>query len=216
MKKDRFPEQRSGQYEPLLQEEKQMIRIANEADVPAILAIYGPYVRDTTISFEYEVPSLPAFLDRFRRISRDFPWLVWEEGGQILGYAYACLPFERAAYAWCAEPSIYLSPQARGRGIGRRLYGALEKLLQLQGYRVLYALVTGENRDSLVFHEKMGYRVTGELEKCGFKQGRWLGVYLLRKTLEIGDNPLEFPVKWNTIGQYDENVCDILYNLSLS
>ena len=110
-----------------------MIRIAEERDAAPMLDIYAPYVRETTITFEYEVPTPEAFLARFEGITRDFPWLVWEEAGAVLGYAYASRPFERAAYAWCAEPSIYLRPDARGRGIGRQLYAALEALLSQMG-----------------------------------------------------------------------------------
>ena len=90
-----------------------MIRIAVEADVAAILDIYAPYVTDTTVTFEYDVPSREVFLERFRGITAQFPWLVWEEDGQILGYAYATAPYARAAYAWCAEPSVYLRGDAR-------------------------------------------------------------------------------------------------------
>jgi len=193
-----------------------MIRIATEADVPAILAIYAPYVTDTTITFEYDVPTEEEFLSRFRNITRDFPWLVWEEDGKILGYAYACRPFERAAYAWCAEPSIYLKPAARGRRIGKRLYAALEKLLEMQGYRVLLALITGENIASVRFHEKLGYTVSGEIKDCGFKFNRWLGVFWMKKSMQFVQNPVDFPTKWGAIGQDNQNICDILYNLSLS
>ena len=73
-----------------------MIRFALESDVPAMLAIYAPYVQHTTVSFEYEVPSPEEFIRRFRSITEQFPWLVWEEDGQVLGYAYAAKPFERA------------------------------------------------------------------------------------------------------------------------
>lgn len=193
-----------------------MLRIAKEADVPAILEIYTPYVRDTTVSFEYDVPSLEEFRQRFCRITREFPWLVWEEKGEILGYAYACRPFERAAYAWCAEPSIYLKPEARGRGIGKKLYAALEELLKLQGYQVLLALITGENEGSLRFHEKRGYTVAGELKGTGYKFDRWLSVFWMEKRLKIVQNPMDFPVVWRAIGQDDQKICDILYNLSLS
>ena len=78
-----------------------MIRLAAEADIPEILSIYAPYVRDTTISFEYEVPTPEAFTARFQQITRQFPWLVWEEDGHLLGYAYASAPFTRAAYGNC-------------------------------------------------------------------------------------------------------------------
>ena len=193
-----------------------MIRIASEADVPAILDIYAPYVTDTTITFEYDVPTQEEFMDRFRRITADFPWIVWEENGEILGYAYACRPFERAAYSWCAEPSIYLKPKAQGKGIGRKLYEALEELLKLQGYRVLLALITGENFGSLRFHEKLGYCSAGELIGCGYKFGKWLSVFWMEKQLKIVQNNMEFPIKWSTIVHDEQKICDISYNLSLS
>ncbi len=110
-----------------------MIRIATEADVPAMLAIYAPYILTTTHTFEYEVPALEEFTRRFQAVTEQFPWLVWEEDGEILGYAYGSAPFERAAYRWMAEDSVYLRPGARGRGIGRKLLTALEKILQYQG-----------------------------------------------------------------------------------
>ena len=118
-----------------------MIRFAKEADIPAILDIYGPYVLNTAISFEYSVPTSEEFTERFRSITAQFPWLVWEENGIVLGYAYGSLPFGRAAYRWVAASSIYLAPQARGKGIGTQLYRALEKILQAQGYRKTYAII---------------------------------------------------------------------------
>ena len=193
-----------------------MIRIATEADVPAILEIYAPYVTDTTITFEYDVPTEVEFRNRFQTITREFPWLVWEENGEILGYAYAARPFTRAAYRWCAEPSIYLLPGARGRGIGRKLYLALEELLKLQGYQVLLALITGENRASLAFHERLGYGFAGELKGCGYKFQRWLSVFWMEKRIQIVHNPMDFPMKWGVLGQDAQKICDILYNLSLS
>ena len=193
-----------------------MIRIATEKDVPDILEIYAPYVKNTTITFEYEVPAKEEFLERFRRITADFPWILWEENGQILGYAYACRPFERTAYSWCAEPSIYLTPEAQGKGIGKKLYAALEELLKRQGYRILLALITGENLRSLQFHEKLGYRKVGELIGCGYKFERWLNVFWAEKQLDIVQKDVDFPMKWSAIVQDDQKICDILYNLSLS
>lgn len=135
-----------------------MLRIAAEEDVSAMLAIYRPYVLTSTATFEYDPPSEEEFLRRYHDITAQFPWLLWEEDGQILGYAYASLPFTRAAYAWCAEPTIYLKSQARGKGIGKALYDALEAILDAQGYCLLYSLVCGENENSMRFHEKRGYR----------------------------------------------------------
>ena len=114
-----------------------MLRIATESDLAEILAIYAPYVTHSTATFEYDVPTEEDFLQRFRTITAQFPWLVWEEEGKIQGYAYASPPYSRAAYAWCAEPSVYLRQEATGRGIGKKLYAALEAILLLQGYQVL-------------------------------------------------------------------------------
>ena len=193
-----------------------MIRIATEADLPAMLAIYAPYVERTTVSFEYEVPSPKDFSRRFQEITRQFPWLVWEENGRVLGYAYAARPFERAGYSWCAEPSIYLHNDARGRGIGKQLYAVLEAILESQGYCLLYALITEENRASLRFHEKCGYSTVMVLPDCGRKFDRWLGLCWLEKRLKIGENPSVFPASWLSIVQDAESFCNILDSLSLS
>ena len=193
-----------------------MIRIASEADVPAMLEIYAPYVRDTTISFEYDPPSQAEFLRRFHSVTAQFPWLVWEEDGRILGYAYAAAPFERPAYSWCAEPSIYLRPEARGLGLGAKLYAALEGILEQQGYQVLYALITQENTRSIRFHEKLGYKTLAVFPDCGFKQGRWLGLIWMEKRLKIVETPSAFPRSWLSIVQNAERFTIFLDSLSLS
>ena len=192
-----------------------MIRIATEADLPQILAIYGPYIENTTVTFEYTVPTPEEFLQRFRDITRQFPWLVWEEDGKILGYAYGSTLFERAAYGWCAEVSIYLAPEAQGRGLGRRLYSALEKILFYQGYRRIYALITAENRASVTFHEKLGFRLRGDLPDAGWKFGRWIGVIWMDKASEFVDSPSNFPTDWPVIMQDKQTFSDILDILSL-
>ena len=193
-----------------------MIRIALESDVPAMLAIYAPYVENTTVSFEYDVPTEETFLQRFREITRQFPWLVWEEDGRVLGYAYAARPFERAGYSWCAEPSIYLHDDARGRKIGQKLYAVLEEILKKQGYCVSYALITSENLTSLRFHEKCGYSTVAVFPDCGRKFGRWLGLHWMEKRLKIGENPGSFPLPWLSIVQDAESFGDILDSFSLS
>ena len=193
-----------------------MIRIATEKDVPEILAIYAPYVENTTITFEYDVPCRREFMQRFYTVTEQFPWLVWEEKGEILGYAYAARPFPRAAYSWDAEPSIYLRRDARGRGIGKKLYAALEEILKIQGYQTLYAIITEENTDSVTFHEKNGYQMLSLFPGCGFKQGRWLGVFWMEKRLNSVEIPKSFPTPFPKIGQDSQKISDILYNLSLS
>lgn len=193
-----------------------MIRTAKEADLPQMLAIYSPYVENTAFSFEYAPPPEAEFLQRFREITRQFPWLVWEEKGRILGYCYACAPFERAAYQWCAEPSIYLAPHARGRGIGRALYGTLEAVLSRQGYQVLYAVITSENRDSLAFHAACGYRHLADFERCGFKFGAWHSVTWMEKRLNFVENPIGKPISAGEIIKNDEIFWQILATLPLS
>ena len=170
-----------------------MIRFAKEADIPAILEIYGPYVLNTATSFEYSVPTLEEFTERFHNITAQFPWLVWEEDGHILGYAYGSLPFGRAAYRWCAASSIYLAPAAQGKGIGRKLYAALETLLTAQGYRKTYAIITSDNPGSLRFHEKLGFRLVAEFPECGVKFQKLYGVVWMEKVLNIGEIPHNFP-----------------------
>ena len=192
------------------------IRIAAETDLPQILAIYGPYVENTTISFEYDVPTMEAFRERFLGITKQFPWLVWEEEGQILGYAYACAPFERAAYRWCAEPSIYLLPQAQGKGIGRKLYEVLHEILIAQGYRLSYAIITSENEASLAFHRSMDYTETAQFPGCGYKFGKVLGVTWMEKTLVSVDTPINEPIPFPNFVENNRNFLANLGKLSLS
>ena len=193
-----------------------MIRPAQAADVSPMLDIYAPYVRETTITFEYAVPSPEDFRARFSRITRKFPWLVWEEAGEVLGYAYASAPFERAAYAWCAEPSIYLRQDARGRGIGKKLYAALEALLSQMGYQVSFAIITEENKASLAFHHALGYEKCAEMVKCGLKFGRWLDVHWLEKRLNPVEIPRNFPIAWREFSKDTQKIQNILGKLSLS
>ena len=131
------------------------IRFAKKEDIFHILEIYRPYVESTTVSFEYVCPSLEEFTERFTKYTQQFPWLVWEEEGEILGYAYACAPFTRMAYSWVAEASVYLCPKAHRKGIGSALYAALEELLRKQGYLTLYALAKGENRGGVLQISKL-------------------------------------------------------------
>ncbi|WP_295583270.1 GNAT family N-acetyltransferase [uncultured Oscillibacter sp.] len=163
------------------------IRFAGEEDVPALLAIYGRYIA-TSITFEYELPTAEAFARRVRDISAFYPYLVWEEDGRILGYAYAHRQAERAAYQWNAELSVYLDPSAAGRGLGRRLYGALLALLRLQGVRTAYALVTSPNPRSEALHQALGFRRMGVQRSTGYKDGAWRDVTWFEKAIGAYDD----------------------------
>jgi len=134
-----------------------MIRFATEADIPAILDIYGPYILNTAISFEYSVPTLEEFTERFLGITAQFPWLVWEENGQLLGYAYASLPFGRAAYRWCAASSIYLAPHAQGKGIGTKALTAAMEYYRSLGERHFLLETWSGNQRMLGCARKLGF-----------------------------------------------------------
>ena len=152
------------------------IRPVSLDDAPALQAIYAGYVEDTVVSFETVAPDLEEFRERIRAISRDFPYLVYERDGRVLGYAYAHKCFERKAYDWDAETTIYLAPLERGNGVGRVLYGALIDILSLLGYRNLYAIIVSENVESCRFHERNGFKLFSVFHKTGWKKGRWLDV----------------------------------------
>lgn len=193
-----------------------MIRVATEKDVPAILELYAPFILTTTATFEYDVPCRKDFLQRFLTVTEQFPWLLWEEDGTILGYAYASYPYSRAAYRWCAEPSIYVSPAAQGRGIGKKLYAALEAILVQQGFQTLYAIITGENEASVRFHEAVGYIHRVYFPDCGFKFNRWIGVIWMEKRLTPVEIPSKFPTRFPVLMQDDQRISNILDSLSLS
>ena len=192
------------------------IRLAKVEDLPRILDIYAPYITDTSVSFEYTVPTPEEFKKRFLGITAQFPWLVWEEKGKILGYAYGSAPFERAAYSWCAESSIYLAPEAKGRGIGSALQTALEEILTLQGYRILYALITSENAPSLAFHKAVGFAPCAEFPGCGYKFGREHGVIWLQKMLNGPSVYENVPVPVRSVVDSDRKIMEILDKMSLS
>ena len=169
------------------------IRFAVAADAAALLGIYGQYI-DTPITFECALPSEEAFRRRVAEYGAACPYLVWEEDGRILGYAYAHRLGERAAYQWSAELSIYLGRDSTGRGLGRRLYGALMELLRLQGVRTAYGCVTLPNAGSEGLHAAMGFRLTGTWHRAGFKCGAWRDVGWFEKTIALYD-PSPAPVR---------------------
>lgn len=168
------------------------IRLATADDAQALLDIYAPYVTDTAITFEYEVPSVDEFTQRITSTLRDYPYLVAEDNqGEILGYAYAHAYKERAAYDWSVEVTVYLSEAAKGQGIGKRLYQALEKELNKQNILILTACITGGNTHSIQFHEKLGYQQVGVFKQIGYKFDQWHDVYWLQKMLAHPTVPMK-------------------------
>lgn len=145
-----------------------------------MLAIYSPYVTDSTATWEYVIPSRADFTQRVDDCMRaGLPWLVAEEDGSLLGYAYAGRFGERKGYDWSAEVSVYLTADAHGRHIGTALYTALLNLLYLQGYCSCYALVTSQNSASVAFHKSCGFMEAARLPNVGYKNNRWLGLSYL-------------------------------------
>lgn len=174
------------------------IRMARQEDAAALLDIFTPYVLQTAVAFNYEPPALEEFcatmIDRLRR----YPYLVAQQGEELIGYAYAS-PFKvRAAYDWAVETSIYVKQGQTGNGYGRALHDALERILKAQHILSMYACIayTDHMDDHLTnnsseFHAHMGYTLTAKFPKCGYKFNKWYDMIWMHK--EIGphtDAPL--------------------------
>lgn len=160
------------------------IRLATEHDVDQIAAIYAPIVRDTVISFEFEPPSVDEMRQRIRSITQQFPWLVCDREGEVLGYAYAGKHRERAAYQWSADVSVYAHERARRAGVGRALYTSLFAVLALQGYYNAYAGATLPNAGSVALHESLGFERVGVYRSVGFKAGKWHDVAWWQRSIQ--------------------------------
>lgn len=168
-------------------------RLATTADAQRLLEIYAPYVLDTSITFEYEVPTVSEFEDRIATTLKDYPYIVAEtEEGTVVGYAYAHRMRERKAYDWTVEESIYVDQKARGLGAGKKLYAALEKELARQNVVNLAVCVTEKNLNSIAFHEHLGYKQTGRFIDFGYKFGEWYDVVWLQKRLGNPEHPGAF------------------------
>lgn len=153
-----------------------MIRIASPQDSAALLEIYSPFIRNTSITFETEVPSTDDFGNRIQIYLLNYPWLVYESEGKIAGYAYASRHRERTAYQWSVETSVYISDQFTQKGVASALYKKIFAILSLQGFRNAYAVINLPNDRSVAFHEKMGFSYFATYEKVGYKLGRWKNV----------------------------------------
>ena len=178
-----------------------VIREAEEIDLPRILALYSTYIMNTNYTFEYVTPPAVAFLDRFRSITAQFPWLICEVDGELAGYAYASTAFERIAYQWDADVTIYLDEKYHRMGIGKKLYDVLFRLLMLQGYYTLYAVITATNETSVNFHRSLGFSDIGVFHNTGYKAGEWLDVLWMEKPLRTyGDAPVP-PVQYKSLNR---------------
>ena len=166
------------------------IRAAKIEDAVRLLEIYSYYVKETAITYEYEVPLLDEFKQRISHTLETHPYIVAESDGEIIGYAYAGKYHPRAAYSWDAETTIYLDNNFRGNGVGRKLYSYLEEILKVQGFVKAIALITPPMTEadndvyrSVHFHENMGYKLSGRLTYSGYKFGRWFDTVTMDKML---------------------------------
>ena len=170
-------------------EEAVCVRAAAPEDAEQLLEIYTPFVISedsslSNVSFELAAPDVEEFRQRIQDISKQFPYLVGEVNGQILGYVY-CHPYrERLAYQWAVEVTIYLAPAGQGKGLGRLLYETMEKLLCLQGVTMAYSCITVGNDHSIKMHQALGYRLIGTFTNSGYKNGQWLDTVWLEKQLQ--------------------------------
>lgn len=166
------------------------IRSAQIEDATDLVAIYAPYVEGTAITFETEVPTVTDFASRIKKTLEKFPYLVAEEEGRVVGYAYASTYKDRAAYDWTVELSVYVAQEARGKGIGSLLYDALEEDLTARGFKNFLACIALPNPASLALHEKRGYEQVAHFKKVGYKFDTWHDIVWLQKSL---------------VGEMDEN-----------
>ena len=166
-----------------------LIRTAKPSDAADLLEIYRPYVLETAITFEYEVPTVEEFTERIRQTLKRFPYLVLEDAaGHPMGYAYASRFQSRPAYDWAVELSIYLRRDCRGHGYGFKLYEALERLLRKQNIRNTYACIAWAETENIRldnssarFHERCGYSLAGTFHSCGYKFGHWYDMIWMEK-----------------------------------
>ena len=166
------------------------IRFAKPEDAKELLKIYAYYVTDTAISFETEVPSEEEFKLRIEEVLKSYPFIVACKDDEILGYAYLHSFVGRKAYELSAETTIYLNPDKKKMGIGKKLYSVLEDVAKAQNITNLYSCIGYAdkedeylNNNSVQFHEHIGYRMVGKFENCGHKFGRWYHMVWMEKII---------------------------------
>ncbi len=171
--------------------ERRLLRLAAPGDAARLAEIYRPAIEETGVSFEEVAPDASEMGERITRVLARFPWLVVEDAGTIVGYAYAGRHRERPAYSWSAEVSIYVDQVKHRGGVGRQLYTALFAILARQGFQSVFAGIVLPNPASLGFHHSMGFADVGHYRQVGFKSGAWCDTIWLQRA--IGNHPVPPP-----------------------
>jgi len=160
-----------------------MIRPVTIHDSSAIVEIYNYYILHTFITFEEELLDVQEMFKRIKTITKHYPWVVYLENDEILGYAYAKQFRTRSAYSHTVESSIYLKPNIVHQGIGSKLYQELIYLLQEMDFHAVISRISVPNDESISFHKKFGFKESGVLKEVGFKFNRWIDVAYLQLIL---------------------------------
>lgn len=174
-----------------------LIRPSREDDLDAITHIYGHHVLHGTGTFETTPPSVADMgARRADVLSKGLPWLVVEDGGQVLGFAYGNWFKPRPAYRFSVEDSIYMAPEAAGKGLGRALLAELLATLERAGVRKVMAVIgDSANAGSIGVHRALGFEQAGTIQSCGWKFDRWLDIVLMQKSLGAGDSTPPAPTE---------------------
>jgi phosphinothricin acetyltransferase len=159
------------------------VRPVNNNDVKELVAIYAYYVLNTTITFEYDVPSIEEFTQRINKITQKYPYLVAIIDNEIVGYAYATAYKERAAYDWSVETTVYVKDGIHGNGVGKTLYTQLEQALKNKQFVNMLACITYPNPKSIDFHTKFGFTTVGHFPKIGYKFNEWRDIVWMMKVI---------------------------------
>lgn len=188
-----------------------IIRVATKDDAAGMLEIYTPFILNSGITQETEVPSVEGFQQRVASNLEERPWLVCEINNEMAGYAYAGKHRDRKGYQWCTEPSVYISEKHFGVGVAHALYTALFDILKIQGYVNAYAVITLPNDRSIAFHKKFGFEYLTTYKKIGYKLGQWHDVGWMQYEINPRKQDPTDPIKFS---QIDKAVVDSILKKS--
>lgn len=184
------------------------LRVATKDDATGMLGIYAPFILNSGVTQETEVPTVEDFQERILSNLTERPWLVCEINNEIAGYAYAGKHRDRKGYQWCTEPSVYISGKYYGLGVANALYAALFDILKSQGYVNAYAVITLPNKRSVAFHKKFGFEYLTTYKKIGYKLGQWHDVGWMQYEITPHKKDPMDPVRFSDL---DKSVIDSIF-----